>query len=204
TWDQETKEHWIKTMQEHQDADRLVQGRWFKNGRGCFFGCAMQTDENALPKAIAKMKLPAQLVYLAEQIFERLPQKEALKFPVELCKAIPVNVDITNVFHQLSILRLRPLAEKNPAVAKEINGVIKCCELAIAGGMPDWAREARAARAARAAREARAARAAGEAWAAWEAGEAGEARAAWEAWEAGADFWVTERDNLLNELRSAA
>ena len=66
-WNQETKDKWVKIMQAHQDADALMQGQWFNGDKGCFFGCAMQTDEEPLEKATKEMGLPIWLVYLAER-----------------------------------------------------------------------------------------------------------------------------------------
>ena len=111
TFSEKLKQHWIDTMQDHQDADRLEQGRWWDNGdkKGCFFGCAMQTDRDALQKAIEHMQLPAWLVHLAEAIFEGLPADDALLFPVQLLEAIPANTDISEVMHTIAVKRIEPL-----------------------------------------------------------------------------------------------
>lgn len=63
SWNQENKDFWVAEMKKHQDADRLISGSWFRldndtEFKGCFFGCAMQTDESPLQKAIAAMGLP--------------------------------------------------------------------------------------------------------------------------------------------------
>jgi hypothetical protein len=119
-------------MQAHQDADRLIQGEWiddpafYDEGElrdGCFFGCAMQTDEDPLEKAIVKMQLPDWLVYLAEKIFEGLPQEDALAFPVQLLKAIPTNADISEVKHVIAIKRLEPLIREPNG--EEVNTAIQ-------------------------------------------------------------------------------
>ena len=139
TWNKELKQHWIDTMQEHQDADRIIQGDWWNGSKGCFFGCAMQTDESPLHKAIEAMQLPGWLVHFAEAIHEGLPKEEAMVWPVQLCKAIPCDADIEVVQHKIAIKRLTPLAEKNPSVASAINEVICCHEKAIAGESGiDW------------------------------------------------------------------
>ena len=79
TWNKATATHWIEVMEEHQRLDRLLQGDWFDEDTliGCFFGCATQSSEGTLEKAIAEMKLPPWLVYLAEGIFEGLSVDEA-------------------------------------------------------------------------------------------------------------------------------
>ena len=137
TFSEELKQHWIDQMQAHQEADRLIQGEWlntdaeFYEGeefhRGCFFGCAMQTDSDALQEAIEHMQLPPWLVHLSEKIFEGLPKDDALAFPVQLLKAIPSDTDISEVIHKIAVKRLEPLiresngAESNEAIQQVID-----------------------------------------------------------------------------------
>jgi hypothetical protein len=110
-------------MQAHQDADRLIQDIWLYEGKGCFFGCAMQTDVSALDKAIKEMQLPAWLVYLSESIFEGLPQEEAIAFPVQLLKAIPHDTEIIEAMHKIAIKRLEPLIREPNG--EEVNTAIQ-------------------------------------------------------------------------------
>lgn len=215
TWNEQTKAHWVKEMTEHQEADRLIQGRWWNNEKGCFFGCAMKTETDALDKAIKEMHLPDWLVYLAEKMFEELPKEKALVFPVQLCAAIPCNTDIDKIKHKLAIYRLTTLSENNPDVSDGINGVILCHEKSISGkDNVDWSAAESAAWA-----SAESAWAAAERSAAWAAASAAaeSARSAWasSAWawaarsaswaaasapESESAAWSTERDNLLKLL----
>lgn len=135
TWNEETKQRWVAEMKSHQDADRLIRGQWLHDSnccgcfnKGCFFGCAMQTKIDPLKKAIEAMKLPSWLIYLAERIYEGLPEDEYLDFPVKLLESIPVNTDITSVKHDLAILRLEGLvnADNGVLVNDAIEGVIHC------------------------------------------------------------------------------
>ena len=125
TFSEELKQLWITVMQGHQDADRLSQGNWWDNGdqKGCFFGCAMQTENNPLQKAIKAMQLPAWLVHLAEAIFEGLSKDDALLFPVQLLQAIPTNTDISEVIHIIAVERLEPLIRESNS--DEANKAIK-------------------------------------------------------------------------------
>ena len=128
TFNQETKEKWISIMQLHQDMDRLVQGDWLTGNvggmkSGCFFGCAMQSSDNALEMAIFEMNLPGWLVYLAEKIFEGLPEGDAIAFPVQLLKSIPVNSDISSLEHTIAIERLTGLI--NVSNGEKVNLAIK-------------------------------------------------------------------------------
>ena len=140
TWNQENKDFWISTMQDHQDADRLISGEWFREDgygfKGCFFGCAMQTDESPLEKAISAMGLPPWFIYLAERIYEGLSHDVRVSFPVRLLKSIPVGVDLEPVRHRIAIARLSVLAEKNASVSECINSVIELHKLSLDGEIP--------------------------------------------------------------------
>ncbi len=125
SWDQETKDKWVSIMKEHREADRLVQGAWLGGKdasgifRGCFFGCAMQTEENTLEKAAEAMNLPLWLIKLAELIFESMSIEKALDFPVPLVEAIPCGVSLKGVYHSTSVLRLESLLDAIPEEEKE-------------------------------------------------------------------------------------
>jgi hypothetical protein len=115
SWDLPTKTRWLAIMREHQTADRFIQGSWIEDKddhgifRGCFFGCAMQSEEDPLEKAIEDMNLPSWLVYLVEKIFENLPITQAELFPVQLLEAIPTDTDLSGVECKQHILRLNRL-----------------------------------------------------------------------------------------------
>ncbi len=125
SWDRETKDHWVSTMKEHRESDRLVQGAWLGGKdasgvfRGGFFGCAMQTGENTLEKAAEAMNLPLWLLKLAGSIFESMNPENALDFPVQLLEAIPCGVSLKGVYHSTSVLRLESLLDAIPEEEKE-------------------------------------------------------------------------------------
>lgn len=113
----EQKKYWLKTMTEHREADRFIQGNWIEakddtgTYRGCFFGCAMQTDNNAVRKVSEAMDVPYDILSLAERIFEGLPKSEAVEFPVQFIEAVPEDVDLSNVKHLVAIKRMERLLE---------------------------------------------------------------------------------------------
>lgn len=129
TWNAKTKAHWIETMQMHQDADHLAQGLWWSDNtqRGCFFGCAMQGHPaqgiyQPVTQAAEVMHLPLRLICLAEEIFEALPLEDAKLFPVQLCKAIPCDTNITYIYYELS-------PDSEPAVDRAIELIKKLKEI---------------------------------------------------------------------------
>ena len=99
TWNKSQKQKFLKVAQEHQELDRFIQWKWLQDEKikwkfkGCFYWCMTQTDDNTLKKATEVMWLPAWIVYVSEKIFEWLPRKEALKFPLELLEKIPTWID---------------------------------------------------------------------------------------------------------------
>ena len=115
-----------KIMLEHQKADQLVQGAWWDSEEktGCFYGCAVhENDESAIEKAIQKFGIEPWIAYWSEQVFEGLPQKLALNWPVELLDAmIQFEGDYKDIYHKLSIKRLENLPNTND---ENVNQAIK-------------------------------------------------------------------------------
>ncbi len=211
TFNEETKQHWISVMQEHQDAERIIAGHWWDGQTGCFFGCVMQQSSVDLCFVAEQMHLPVWLVYLAEKIHENLPENEMKLWPVRLLNAIPTDTEIDIVQHKIAILRLTPLVKLNPSVAEVIQAVIDCHELYMSGGDPDWsvvetsvaatatwaAAEAAAwlaVAAARAAASAAARAAASSTSVAASAAEAWSATATWAAAEEAAEAWAAAEE----------
>lgn len=122
----------LEIMREHQKADRLVQGAWLQdekiNGqfRGCFYGCAMQSDDNPIESACSKFGLPLWIGYWSEKCFESLPKNEAMVFPVDLLeKIVGYKGDLEILRHSLAIKRLEKLSSQNEgAIKSAIDGVL--------------------------------------------------------------------------------
>ena len=95
-----------------------------KRKQGCFYGCAVhESDKSAIEKAIQKFGIEPWVAYWSEQVFEGLPQKLALNWPVELLDAmIQFEGDYKDIFHKLSIKRLENLPNTND---ENVNQAIK-------------------------------------------------------------------------------
>jgi len=63
----------IKTAIEHREADKLVKGQYWENGKGCAIGCWAQTSKMPHQTVADKYKLPVELLYIVDGIFEKLP-----------------------------------------------------------------------------------------------------------------------------------
>lgn len=82
----------IAEMQAHIDADRLVKGRYWEDGKGCAVGCLIKTGDHQLYES--KFGIPKELAQLEDVIFEGLPNEKAMAWPVPFLTAVPVGVPI--------------------------------------------------------------------------------------------------------------
>jgi len=118
----------LEIMKEHQKFDRLVQGYWLRAEKvhgdylGCFFGCAMQTSDDAIEKACEMYDLPLWIGYWSESVFEELKPEDAVKWPVQLLESL-VNFkgDTEKLRHDLAIKRLTNLL---PTKNEEVDSAI--------------------------------------------------------------------------------
>ena len=138
----------LKTMQQHAEADRFVQGVWMRDKdddgifRGCFFGCAAQSYKHPIETICEQWDMPLWLGHLSETIFENLPTDEAMIWPVQLLEALveaPEDFNFKRLECEININRLSILAENNPSVSDVINLCIDCWRQKLAGDTDiDW------------------------------------------------------------------
>src|SRR6185437_702181 len=111
--EQRIKDEHIARLQMHADADEIVQGQYWENGKGCDTGCSFHSDDHGeWPRQLG---IPIIIGKLRDRIFEGLPNAEAKLFPLACSKATPVGVDLENVWRKLMIWLL----------VDETEGVIK-------------------------------------------------------------------------------
>lgn len=113
-----TKEAFVEVMQDHREADRIVQGAYWKDGRGCAVGCGLHTvraltgldlahsDHAALA---AQVGVPEVLEHLQDRIFEGLPIELAREWPLRFARAIPDGADLSGVWPKFAVAMLRNL-----------------------------------------------------------------------------------------------
>jgi hypothetical protein len=129
----------------HIAADAVVQGRYWKDGKGCFIGClAHSRDATVLGD---RFGLPLPLVRICEGIFEALPADEAKSFFAAVPDAVGVDgKDLSRVHWAFLAEELRALPEVPPEVQAVIDPVIAGMDLLASG--QKWPAAAYAARAA--------------------------------------------------------
>ncbi len=99
--DAEKKKLYIERAVKHREADEIVQGLYWKDGKGCCVGCLAHDNENAHEILHDDGYGPKWLVRLADTIHEGLPIGEFQKWPEILTKAIPEDIDYDTLDKQV-------------------------------------------------------------------------------------------------------
>ena len=178
-----TKPAFVEMMQAHREADRIVQGAYWDDGRGCAVGCGVHScmalageeighgDHGRLAELLG---VDPRLMHLQDRIFEGLPSDEAREWPLALAAAIPEGADLSGVWPQFAARMLRRIKVPDgyPDVAAAVARVAAGWETGWADDDPSAAGSAAASAAESAESAARSA-----AWSAWSAARS----AAWSA-----------------------
>ena len=79
----------------HYDADEIVKGKYWENGRGCAVGCQIHGSDHAQYET--RFGIPQMLARLEDRIFEGLPNGKAKAWPVRFMQAIKPGADLSTV-----------------------------------------------------------------------------------------------------------
>lgn len=151
--DPKLKDLLVDEIVRHRKADQIIQGTYGKeNGvwKGCAVGCSIHSLNLKLGKNYStadhsvyekELGIPEWLARLEDTIFEGLPQKEAVEWPEQFAKAIPVGVNLEPVkwkFYAFilrenieRVLSLNLEADLKKQVVDAIHGVLAVHEEAI-------------------------------------------------------------------------
>ena len=95
------KEKYLTRVQAHYDADQIIKGEYWQNGKGCAVGCTIHSNYHA--KYESELGIPEDIAHLQDTIFEGLPNKLAKEFPLQFLSAISVGADLKNVSNLFTI-----------------------------------------------------------------------------------------------------
>lgn len=107
------KKFYLNRVIEHQKADEIIQGNYWKNGKGCAVGCTIHDSDHL--KYETELGINVILAKLQDSIFEGLPNEKAKLWPSEFINAINVGAELSEVWPKFAIWLL----------VDEIHGVIK-------------------------------------------------------------------------------
>ena len=102
--DPEIKSKILTQLQAHYDADEIIKGTYWENGKGCAIGCTLHSSNHRDYEKL--FGIPKQLAVLEEYIFERLPNDLAKKFPIEFISSISIGADLSLVWPKLFLCLL--------------------------------------------------------------------------------------------------
>jgi hypothetical protein len=108
--DPKTKEKYVTRLKAHAEADEIIKGRYWEDGKGCAVGCTIHSGEhNAYEKELG---IPEWLAKLEDRIFEGLSNGEAKKFAVDFLTSIPIGVNLHPVKYKFCAFVLRENIER--------------------------------------------------------------------------------------------
>jgi hypothetical protein len=194
----------LSQLQAHHDADQIVKGRYWEDGKGCAVGCTIHSGDHAEYEVL--FGIPIMLAWLEDTIFEGLPNDLAQTWPMRFMSAIRPGADLSRVGWKLLHFILEGmLGQHGPEIDTVLRGSMTVLESPMNGLEIDRSAAARAWSAAAAEEEAAAA-AAEAAWsAAWSAAAAARAaEAAWSAAAAAEAAWSAAAEAAWSAAWSAA
>lgn len=127
--DPKIKKFYIDRALAHQKADEIIQGEYWKNGKGCCIGCLAHDNEDAHRKLSEKTDVPQWIYTTADKIHEGLSLEDAKKWPAQFVKALPVGKDLNELLYPWLIIVVESVLDKfdhskNPRLAKSIMNVL--------------------------------------------------------------------------------
>ena len=94
--DQAIKDKYLARVQAHYDADEIIKGEYWENGKGCAVGCTLHSSDHSAYET--ELGIPEILAQLEDGIFEGLPNDVAKEFPLRFLNAVKVGSDLSGVF----------------------------------------------------------------------------------------------------------
>jgi hypothetical protein len=208
-----SKQDMLAQLEVHAEADELIKGHYWEDGKGCAIGCVLESirkirgyktiDHTSHGTAEDETNIPEMVWHLVDSIFEGLPNASAKEWPMRFTRSIACSADLSLVGWQFLHWLLTD-KRVNPGIDHDLvrDAVQRCADVLAPiakGGSKNGAAKSAAESAESAASAAKSTAASAEraaarsaawaarsaAWAAW-AAESAAARAAWAA-ESAAD-----------------
>lgn len=126
----ELKKCVVAQMKAHREADELVKGQYWENGKGCAVGCLLKSGNHI--EYEKKFGIPVALARLEDCIFEGLDNGDSQKWPERFLSAIKPGADLSLVqwkfLHWLQKENLKT-AKKNKMPVDVISAIKQCVDV---------------------------------------------------------------------------
>ena len=134
----------------HREADQIVQGDYWSDGKGCAVGCLTHDPTGGHDQYPIRWGIPEWFAHLEDRVFEGLDPDEARLWPERVMASIPVGVEIAaDLVDRLAVARLRSLLDLAPtwpgSVRDRVVGAIEGVIAALESGDKDARSAARSA-----------------------------------------------------------
>src|SRR3990167_1849395 len=128
--DVKIKEKYVQRVQQHKEADEIVQGRYWENGKGCAVGCTLEENNSKLnihERMEQDLGIPRALCLLEDYLFEGLPKNKAKDFPLQFLQSIKVGSDLSKVVNlfKIEILNRNIKVQQKNKSTEKINKIVK-------------------------------------------------------------------------------
>lgn len=126
--DPKIKAKYVARVKAHAEADEIIKGIYWQDGKGCAVGCTIEGDDHS--KYEKELGIPEILARLEDGLFEEMSNKDAMKFPLRFIEAVPVGADLSMVFTKLVIWEWEDKKHglKNLKDIKSDKELYDCCE----------------------------------------------------------------------------
>ena len=121
----------VGRMRAHQEADEIIHGTYWKNGKGCAIGCTVHSPEHKAYET--ELGMPEWFAWLEDTIFEGMSQKASCRFPMRLLSAIPVGfAEWDRLYHEFCAHSLSNVCRFDrtafPDVAAAVDAIVRLHE----------------------------------------------------------------------------
>lgn len=105
------KATYLARVRAHRAADELIQGRYWREGRGGAVGCTVEKSVGAEAAYEDELGIPRQLAELEYRFFEGMSNGKAQEWPERFLLAIPVGADLGLVIEHFMVWMLEDVSQ---------------------------------------------------------------------------------------------
>ena len=96
--DEKIKRKYLARVKSHRDADEIIKGQYWQEGRGCAVGCTLHSKNHSAYED--ELGIPMVLARLEDRIFEGMSNETAKDFPIRFLESIQVGADLSMVTYK--------------------------------------------------------------------------------------------------------
>lgn len=118
------KNKYLKRIRAHAEADEIIKGVYWEEGKGCAVGCTIHSGNHAAYET--ELGIPQWMAKLEDRLFEGMPNKRSKTWPVEFLESIKPGVDLQKCLIPMLIFIVESAREntKNKKSLAAIDGVL--------------------------------------------------------------------------------